>query len=1055
MAIFTIALVSVLLQAAAPQTPKPPAPPAADHTQEAFVIEQYITRYRFEDDGTGRREARARIRVQSDAGVQAWGQLVFGYSAGTERLEIEYVRVKKSDGSVVNAALESAVQDLTAPVQQVAPVYTDFRQKHVTVPSLRPGETLEYSVVATIHTPLASGHFWTEYDFQRQAIVLDEQLEFDLPAKRTVMLKTAPDATPQITESGGRKVYRWTSAHNVREPEKDEETLRKEAEAEAENPRRAAVRLTTFQSWDEVGRWYLDLEKPSRALTAEIRKKAEELTAGRKTEMEKLEALYDFVAPSFRYVSISLGMGRYQPRAAADVLRDQYGDCKDKHTLLAALMEAVGLRASTVLINSDTKIDPAFPSPSQFDHAITNARADGQDVWMDVTTEIAPFRLLTANLRKKQALVVSATDGSRLVETPPDPPMPNNMTQEFTGSLEALGTLNGTVKITARGDIEILLRNIFHRTPEAQWKDVVKGFNESIGIGGEISDPKVSDPKATHAAFSVEYKVSKTGFVDWTKKTASAKLPMSTIDLPEPGDRETTRDIEMGSPGFVDYRVDLKLGEEYKARLPVPVSLKRDYATYEAAYTLSGQQFSARRRLETKMRSVPGERSGDVRSFGRAVTADTQQMLSLEIAATSTNTTAPDLKASDLVKGGIAALQSRNFQQAITLLKRATELEPKNARAWSALGNAYVQMRNYPDGLAAYQRLLEVSPYDENVHNQIGYVHQLQGRYGEAEAAYRKQLELNPLDRFAHTVLGSVLLRMEKFDAAAQQLEQAVTLQPDNPALRVDLGTAYLNLSKNDEALAAFAKAAELSADPTTWNNIAYQLALKGAHLDRALQYAESAVASAAASSRNFSVDHVSARELSVVRSLASYWDTLGWVHFAKGDLTRSEKLVSAAWALEHTSEVGDHLAQIYEKQGRKAEAARMYALAVMAERPEEATRKRLIALAGAAEAEALMEKHKHDLLALRSLSVQGPNGVTGMADFIVLLGEDGTVQSVKFVSGEEKLRPADAAIRKLQFGASLPDVAPAKILRRGTLSCTASACSFVLFPASHAEPVQ
>ena len=132
-----------------------------------------------------------------------------------------------------------------------------------------------------------------------------------------------------------------------------------------------------------------------------------------------------FVGPNFRYVSLSLGVGRYQPRPAGDVLRDQYGDCKDKHTLLASLMESVGLRASTVLINSRAKIDADFPSPSQFDHAITRAVADKQDVWLDVTTEIAPFRLLSVNLRKKQALVIPSGSAAHLEETPADPPMPS------------------------------------------------------------------------------------------------------------------------------------------------------------------------------------------------------------------------------------------------------------------------------------------------------------------------------------------------------------------------------------------------------------------------------------------------------------------------------------------------------------------------------------------------------------------------------------------------------------------------------------------------------
>ena len=95
------------------------------------------------------------------------------------------------------------------------------------------------------------------------------------------------------------------------------------------------------------------------------------MTKGLNSDLEKTEALYDFVAKNFRYVSLSLGVGRYQPHAASDVLHDQYGDCKDKHTLLASLLEAEGLHASSVLINSSRKLDPDVPSPSQFDHVIT------------------------------------------------------------------------------------------------------------------------------------------------------------------------------------------------------------------------------------------------------------------------------------------------------------------------------------------------------------------------------------------------------------------------------------------------------------------------------------------------------------------------------------------------------------------------------------------------------------------------------------------------------------------------------------------------------------
>ena len=140
----------------APVFGQQPAPPQAE---EAAVIEQSRTSIRFDDDGTGRRELYLRIKAQSEAGVQQWGQVVFGYNAATEKLDIQLIRVRKADGTIVDTPL-TAIQDLSSPVERIAPVYTDFRQKHATVQSLRPGDTLEVRALTTIHTALAAGQFW-------------------------------------------------------------------------------------------------------------------------------------------------------------------------------------------------------------------------------------------------------------------------------------------------------------------------------------------------------------------------------------------------------------------------------------------------------------------------------------------------------------------------------------------------------------------------------------------------------------------------------------------------------------------------------------------------------------------------------------------------------------------------------------------------------------------------------------------------------------------------------------------------------------------------------
>lgn len=129
-----------------------------DYSTQPFIYESVRGEMRFENDGTGTREVRARIRVQTPAGLTK-GQLIFEYSAANERIEIHSVRVIKPDGTVVSAGPE-AVQDLSAPIAREAPMYSDARQKHVTVPSVAVGDAIEYDVITTVFQPLMARQFW-------------------------------------------------------------------------------------------------------------------------------------------------------------------------------------------------------------------------------------------------------------------------------------------------------------------------------------------------------------------------------------------------------------------------------------------------------------------------------------------------------------------------------------------------------------------------------------------------------------------------------------------------------------------------------------------------------------------------------------------------------------------------------------------------------------------------------------------------------------------------------------------------------------------------------
>jgi transglutaminase-like putative cysteine protease len=401
--VLILTIVLAVLPSGRAQTSPPHGPAKGDYSQEAAVIEEMATKIAFDNDGNSTREQTSRIRVQTDAGVKQWGLLNVPFQSATQTVEIDYVRVRKADGSTLITPPDN-VQDLDSEITRSAPFYSDLREKHVAVKGLGKGDILEYEAHWHTTKPLIPGQFWFQYSFQRDGIVLDERLEIKVPGERAVKVK-GPQTTQTITTDAGSRVYTWTYSklQSAKEPGSDEKKQIESARGLLPPP---DVQISSFQNWEDVGRWYWNLQKDRIEPTAAIRAKAAELTKGMTDDAAKLRALYSFVSMQYRYIGIAFGIGRYQPHAADDVLTNNYGDCKDKHTLLASLLQASGITLSPALINSSFKLDPDVPSPSQFDHII-GYLPQGKDkdaVWLDTTLEVAPFGYLAPRLRDKPAL---------------------------------------------------------------------------------------------------------------------------------------------------------------------------------------------------------------------------------------------------------------------------------------------------------------------------------------------------------------------------------------------------------------------------------------------------------------------------------------------------------------------------------------------------------------------------------------------------------------------------------------------------------------------------
>jgi len=1040
------------------QAPPPSAAGAKqkpDYSQEAVVIEQLSTAYRFESDGTGQHDLSARIKVQTDAGVAQFGQLILGYSSANEKLDMDFVRVRKADGTIVNAAA-SDIQDLTAPVARDAPVYTDLRQKHVTVPGLRPGDVLEYHMVWTIHTPYAQNHFWLEHNFvTSRVIALKDELSVNIPAGSKVKLRTEPGFEPTIKEENERRLYHWEHANlktDSDEKDKEDEAAEKD-EPEEFHPQ---VQLTTFQSWEQLGQWYADLQRDRIVPNEKIKAKADELVSGQTSDKAKALTLYEYVSRNFRYVSLSLGEGRYQPHTAASVLANQYGDCKDKHTLLASLLAAAGLRAYPVLLNSQRKIDVDVPSPSQFDHVISAIPLGSEILLVDTTAEVAPAGLLSPQLRDKKALMIPSTGPAHLETTPAEPPFPFSEHISLDATVDDLGKINAHAHMILRGDSEMYMRFAFHRMPRSEWRTLSVYLAMMVGTEGEVTNIKTTDPADAEKPFEVEFDVSHNDFLDWSSKKLKVGLPFPSFNVSELKRRKNgnTKPIELGPPIDIFYTLKLTLPSKYSARLPLPLKVSRDYAEYVSNYKLQGQTLLGERTLHLHQRELPAERLQDYQAFAAAVRSDAAQILSLETEIAGAPAIPESVKTEDLIQAAGVAANNGNLMTAEQMLRTVLQKDPAHKSVRRMLGYVLAGQQKFTEAIAVLQEQVKINPFEDSAYSQLGTIYWGQKDYAKAEAAFRKQIEVTPFHQLAHSNLGYMLVEWRKYKEAIPVLERAISLTPEDERLHVSLGRAYLNLGETPKSIAAFDEAVKIDRSPEVLNDVAYFLADKGVQLDKALQYAESAVESIAISLRNLEASSFTTDDLRDVSALAAYWDTLGWVYFQRGDLANAEKYLKAAWSLQQHGEVSYHLGMVAEKRGNKDEAIRLYAegAAALDTSPEALESLKKLVAPTATDALLTTAKQKLREYTTFTLGQLVPNLKTPVeAEFYLVYAPDSARNAqavdVRFVKGVESLKPLAAPLKAMKYPLIFPDSSPTKVIRRGALLCLPKpgSCTFTM----------
>lgn len=996
--------------------------------QPAMVVESLRKISDFQADGTGVQDYSGVFHILQESALKNLAVLVFGYSSEAESIDVDYVRVRKADGTVVVTPPEN-IQDMSAPVTRQAPIYSDAREKHIAVKSLAVGDTLEFHLKRKIKKDEIPGQIWVAVEVPSADVVKEQIDQVSLPSDKPYQV-VAHGKEPEIRTEGGRKILVWKQSN----PEIKESPARAPWAGEPA----PSIQITTFQSWKELGEWYRGIQEPQTKPGSAVQKKAKELTHGLKSDEERLQALYAFVATKIHYVGLSFGIGRFRPHSAEEVLANGYGDCKDKHTLLAGLLKAVGLEAWPALIRATGDIDPDAPIPSQFDHLITVVPMGNEWIWLDTTSEVGPFGYLSLNLRGKPALVIPRTSSALLKNTPSLLPFPQENSYTFVGKLKDDGTIEGHCDVSMRGDGELLFRQAFRQIHQNHWQEFLSHMASPIGLGYEFASIQPGNSENTTTAFAFGWDLKRHDASDWEKKRVLVPLLPFGIENMTKLMKKPTDPIFLPSPGTnVVYKARLEVPAGSNPTLPSTCNLSCSHAEYHARYSLENGVISVERRMTMRGGILTGQEREAFFIFCQGVMGDEDQYISL--VGASPEIASEDPESIQLFNKGIEAQQRQDFITAREAFRKVIERSPRFPGAHASYGLTYLAKGDTQTGIRELQKEEELHPESPIAYQILGNVCASLGMEAHAISQWKMAVEKDLDAREPFERILEILHRERRYKEAIDLLEKAIKHDSRNADDTLRLAEDYAHTGQSEKVDPIARQAVSLCETPEFMARAARALAEVSQSLEQANAWADKAGSLLDAQSLTIGDDPD--KGVSNTHLLAIVWETKGRILLKEGHREEGIRFLKSAWSLTLNGSCGDLLAQTYERLGRAKEAARQYELAAVATGADrEGIGRRYKKLTGHElvdgrghyfkNGKRLLSPSDH-LLELRTAHFPNAKPL-GTVNAVVVVSPERT-EDVLFFERADELKPqAASAAKALQLRIEFPNPTPRRIFLRG-----------------------
>lgn len=442
-------------------------------------------------------------RVLNSSAADSAGEVSRYWQPWSEERPVIRARVLARDGKLYPLDA-SAVVDSSVPSSDDK-IYSDRMVVRAPLPAVSAGAVIELEVKRRAREPFAGAGFMYEVPFAHSYPVLHQRLVVRGPPGQTLRSHfNRLDPVEPTRDADGA----WVTLTFERGPAPVREPVEDYLPGDVDPT--PSVTISTGRSWQAIASAY-DMLVRSRISVNAVRALSESLTKDQHSYAGKVEALANYVKREIRYTGIELSESEFVPHAPESVLEHRYGDCKDKATLLVALLRGAGIPAQLALVDAGDTLDvePDSPAAGQFDHAIVHVPGT-PELWIDPTSRFTRGAQLPLYDQGRRTLIVDQAT-TALQMTPESSGRDNVYAEDRQFFLSTFGPGRIIETSHPQGAVESRYRNDFADGDNKQTRDNLTRYMKSEYLAEALDDYTATDAGDLSIPYTFELASRKIG----------------------------------------------------------------------------------------------------------------------------------------------------------------------------------------------------------------------------------------------------------------------------------------------------------------------------------------------------------------------------------------------------------------------------------------------------------------------------------------------------------------------------------------------------------------